>query len=122
MSKAQLQSDIRKLEGLIFSEGTLDTKYLLCRAYDFLKHYKIHDRGLKKKIAKCVGLPPDCFTATHAYYYNQLNPKKYNQEVADELWEEACYLLDSLSPAGYSFGSHEGDGSCIGWFKYEDEC
>ena len=35
--------------------------------------------------------------------------------------EDACYAMEELSPEGFYFGSHPGDGACIGWFEFDSD-
>ena len=66
-------------------------------------------------------------------YIDPINKKKlliemkiamFNEdhEEASELWnEEVIPYLDSISPPNTYFGSTEGNGSELGWWKYEEE-
>lgn len=41
-------------------------------------------------------------------------------ELLDEILEEMYYAMDELAEDGYCFGSLEGDGACLGFWKFED--
>lgn len=114
--RESLKKKIRKEEGYILSDGTLDYQALLCKAYDLINDFGIRT-GLKKEIAESIGfdLTGIGLSAFGAYYHNQLT---YTKGDLAYLWSEDVFnLFSSISPIGYYFGSLDGDGACIGWFK-----
>lgn len=122
MSKRDLQKDVRKEGGYILSDGTCNMKHLLPKAHDLILEYKIQSSDLLTLIRKCFSctrpywLWCDMWTET---YHGRIELKE--DADANEVWNEVCDFFNSLAPAGYYFGSSEGDGACIGWFKYEEE-
>ena len=42
-------------------------------------------------------------------------------DFTDEAVDELICQLDRLAPKGYYFGSHPGDGSDFGFWRYDDE-
>lgn len=126
IGKKELHEDIQKNEGYILSDGTLNLQHLLPKAYDLLNHYEL-GAELRKDILACfkpVGdneIDPEQSLFLYQYY-SEVELDEDKMEEANEIWNEDVYTLFSfLSPAGYSFGSSEGDGACIGWFRWEDE-
>jgi hypothetical protein len=127
MSIKDLQKDIRKKQGYIFSDGTLNLTHLLPKAYDLLVSYNMRT-NLKQEIESV-------FTATEKannkfeilptfinQYYSHVEIPDNKMEDASYLWNEDIFnYFNNISPSGYYFGSSEGDGACIGWFKSEEE-
>lgn len=120
MAKSDLQRDIRKSGGFILSEGTLNLEHLLAKAYDLIvPRYQIRSGfKLADEIAKVLNYKGGSPYASQESYYGNL--KIIDMETASYLWNEVVYnFFNELSPKGYYFGSHMGDGACIGWFKVE---
>jgi hypothetical protein len=46
----------------------------------------------------------------------------WNDDLAADTLAELFDLLQSWAPAGFSFGSHEGDGACFGFWLTPDWC
>lgn len=149
MSIKQLQYDIKSHGGYILSDGTLNLQHLLPKAYDLIKAYEIR-QGNAKSLAKQILevfevteryplhheagvesiLDPKKPGLFNAQYWSWVKLKEgSNAEEAHSfgwtqswLWNECVFeLFNRFSPRGYYFGSSEGDGACIGWFKYEEE-
>lgn len=126
MSKQQLHEDILKNEGYILSDGTLNLKHLLPKAYDLLNYYEL-GAELRADILTCFkpaeGVEIDPRQSLFLYqYYSEVELDEEKQEEANYIWNEDVYnMFNFLSPDGYSFGSSEGDGACIGWFRWFDE-
>lgn len=86
------------------SEGTLDTGDLIENIMGFL-------------------------TSNHANAYDDALSRVDSMEDQHVLWEEddeflnefLIPLVDSIAPLGYYFGSHPGDGSCLGFWEYEEK-
>ena len=127
---------VTKNEGYLFSDGTLNNLHLLTKAYDFIDLWELESpriTELKQDILKCFKSTneDDINENSSLYmqqYYSQIELKTY-EEMQDEygwtdsdVWYEDIHnFFQSISPDNYSFGSSEGDGACIGWFKFEDE-
>lgn len=129
MGIREFQADVRNGEGFILSDGTLDVVALLCKAHNLMASYNIDYRkgkskSLRKDILKALGLPAsgkEKVSAFEAYYYGRIQPKASMEELG-YLWNGDVFnMFNMISPKGYYFGSHPGDGACIGWFKVEDE-
>ena len=126
IGKKELHEAIAKNEGYILSDGTLNLRHLLPKAYDLLNYYEL-GAELRAEILTCfnpvgdVELDPQQSLFLYQYYDDaELNEDKL--EDANYLWNEDVYnFFNFISPDGYFFGSSEGDGACIGWFRYEDE-
>lgn len=125
MSKADFQNSVRKNEGYILSDGTLNLEHLLPKAYDFLDYYKIRNVKLKKDILECFEIDGEFLGGlfTKQYYGEaRLKDDSESMEKANYLWNEEIYnFFNEISPNGYIFGSSEHDWALIGWFKYESE-
>jgi hypothetical protein len=52
--------------------------------------------------------------------YGKIEYDKNDPVDMAEALDEAYNKMNELSPEGYYFGSHPGNGSDIGWFKCED--
>jgi hypothetical protein len=132
MSIKDLQKDIRKNEGYILSDGTLNLTHLLPKAYDLLVGYNMQSqtaKDLKKAIEgvfENVGneqtekyLP----TFENQYFYNiRLIQTNEKQDEASYIWNEDIFnYFNNIAPNKYYFGCSEGDCACIGWFKCEND-
>ena len=131
MAKDWLQKEIVKKGGYILSDGTLNLEHLLPKAYDLLRKYAIKLPGdLYAEILHCFEFKdgykfnkqkPGLFEAQY-HGHAKLKQTSAFQDVASYLWNEDLYnFFNSIAPEGYYFGSSEGDGACIGWFKFEEE-
>jgi hypothetical protein len=118
MAIKQLQADIKKGEGYILSDGTLNLQHLLPKAYDLIKGYNLKT-NLKKDICSVLNHNDPTF---YNQYYGNVKLESNKEEEASYLWNEDIYnYLNNISPKGYYFGSSEGDGACIGFFRYNEE-
>lgn len=118
MSRETLQAEIIAHEGIILSDGTLNLQHLLPSAYDFIVSH-----GLSDELEKAI---EGVFVGEKPTYYNQFYGKtKLNEDKREEaewLWNEDVYnLFNEIAPLGFYFGCTEGDGACIGFFRYEEE-
>ncbi|HHX66787.1 MAG TPA: hypothetical protein GX708_01865 [Gallicola sp.] len=131
MSKEQLQKEIISKEGIILSEGTHNLTHLLTSAYDLITNYNLEEDA---KAAKIITDIRKCFVNTNQENKDENLPTYYNQYynyicIPDENQEEASILFNEdifnyfseISPEGYYFSSHPGDGSLFGWWKCEDK-
>jgi hypothetical protein len=120
MAKKDLQKLIRKHEGLILSDGTLKTESLLATAYDCIVDFNMREGELLKDIAKAINLKDGLVRAQTADYHGHLSIT--DEEEASYLWNEDVFnKFNELAPKGYYFGSSDGDGACIGFFKAEGD-
>ncbi len=116
MSKKDLQKTIRCNGGMVISEGTLRQDVLLQAVGQLMGHYRLRTPLLKK-----IG---DLFERVSEGIpgYLSLNGDVY---IPEERWEDAAEIwandvfdyMNEVAPPGYYFGSSEGDGACIGFFK-----
>lgn len=125
MSIKDLQRDIKKGEGYILSDGTLNYRHLIPKAYDIITRYNMQTE-LKNEIKKVFTNTDNEDTTIYEptfynQYYNNIEISEENYEKAGWLWEDIFDYFNNISPKGYYFSSHEGDGSCFGWWKYEEE-
>ena len=124
MSIKQLQKDIRKEGGYILSDGTLNLQHLLPKAYDLIKGYNLQSKQAKRILQdiKEVFDHEDPSFINQYYGEIELNVTNNKQmENASYIWHEDIFnFFNNIAPNKYYFGSSEGDGACIGWFKYED--
>ena len=116
MSKKELQKYIREREGLILSEGTLRPEDLLSTVYDFLQSWGI--RFNKKDILDLFEYESEYNLSAQVYWDKAGLKDDYD---VWEVWQKIADFLNDVAPAGYYFGSHPGDGSCIGFFRDEVE-
>jgi len=123
MSKLQLQKEIRKNQGIIVSDGTLNPQHLLPTFYDILTNYNIQASQLKKDIETCFGSTNNNSESRPTFYnqYHNLIRLVYGSEFIHETLNSCWDFFNSIAPQNYYFGSTEGDGACIGFFKYEKE-
>ena len=126
MSIKDLQKDIRKEQGYILSTDTLNLEQLLPSAYDLIVSYNMRT-NLKQEI-ESVFVNTDkedeekYLPTFHNQYYSSITIPGNKMEDASYLWNEDIFnYFNNISPNGYYFGSQEGDGACIGWFKCEEE-
>ena len=118
MNKEALQKEIIDKDGIILSDGTLNPQHLLTKAYDLIQAYNLGDDLEKAIEGVFVGETPTFYNQ----FYGQTKLDENKREVADYLWnEDVCDRLNNVAPEGYYFGSTEGDGACIGFFKDENE-
>ena len=126
MSKKELQKDIIENDGWILSEGTLRLEDLLCKCYDAIIAYNLNSRvdafitkkeNLRDDIRELFEGEPTFYNS----YYGRcsLIPEREDdacQLLGNEIWD----YMNGIAPEGYYFGSCEGDGACIGFFRYDE--
>ena len=102
-------------EGLILSSDTLRSEDLLASAYELIQRFT-PDAPILKEIAEQFTEEPTQFNIFYGY------AELKDEEQASLLWngDVTDYLMEQ-APDGYTFGSSEGDGALIGYFRYEDE-
>lgn len=131
MSKKELQKAIRSGVGLVFSADTLNINHLLAEAHDLLKGYSlrpntygyIQTKSIAQEIKEVFAFKEGYQYAgslVEAIYYSYAEIPRESEHDAHMLWNDICGYLDDISPAGYYFGSQEGDGACIGWWKLDE--
>lgn len=127
MSIKNLQKNIRNEGGYILSDGTLNLTHLLPKAYDLITGYNMRTK-LKQEIEKVFTVTDrasdkiESLPTFYNQYYSYVEITENRQENASDLWNDDIYnYFNNISPKGYYFGSSEGDGACIGWFKYSED-
>lgn len=129
MSIKHLQKDIRKGEGYILSDGTLNLKHLLPKVYDLIITYNMQSKTAKDIKAAIEELfinideeeTEKQLPIFANQYYNRIKFAEDKQEEISYIWNENIFnYFNNISPNRYYFGHSEGDGACIGWFKYSD--
>lgn len=145
MSKRELHQIIKENGGYIFSDGTLNLTHLLAKAARFLalynfkstpkKHPSFNPHALYNDIVDAFEPTDENDTTTidklkkrktdfwHEQYYGNIELKPDNEQdySPHHLWDDFESYCQNIAPDGYYFGSSEGDGACIGFFKYEEE-
>lgn len=140
MSKKQLHKTIKKHEGYIFSDGTLNLLHLLTKAGDFItgwnlkqspKSRHIKPNSIYSDIVNCMQGDKEVIDKLkrkktglyyEQYYGNiELKPDHEQDYKAYHVWDDFESFAQQIAPEGYYFGTSEGDGACIGFFKYEQE-
>jgi hypothetical protein len=108
-------------EGFVLSDGTLNLQHLLPKAYDFLKNNELNDK-LRKEILSVFDVDGVIDEGLFAkQYYGEASIPQDKEQEANEIWNEDVFnYFMEISPKGYYYGSQEGDGACIGWFKDEE--
>ena len=124
MSKKELQKDIIENDGWILSDGTLRVQDLLCKCYDAIIAYNLNSR-VDAFITKKENLRDDIrelFIGEPTFYNSfygrcSLIPEREDDAV-DLLNNEIWDFMNGIAPEEYYFGSSEGDGALIGFFRY----
>ena len=124
MSKKELQKDIIENDGWILSDGTLRVQDLLCKCYDAIIAYDLNSR-VDAFITKKENLRDDIrelFRGEPTFYNSfygrcSLIPEREDDAV-DLLNNEVWDFMNGIAPEEYYFGSSEGDGALIGFFRY----
>lgn len=124
MGKENFHSHVQKNGGYIFSDGTLRITHLLAKAFDLLVSYNMNDE-LQKEILTVFEFDEDGIYDVGLFekqFYDEARILAENVDDASYIWNEDVFnFFMEISPDGYSFGSSEGDGALIGWFKVEEE-
>jgi hypothetical protein len=124
MSIKQLQKAIRQNEGYILSDGTLNLQHLLPKAYDLIITYNMQSKAVKDILQGIKEVFKDEDPTFIKQYYSKIELDNNNSETmeqAEYLWNEDIFnYFNNISPNKYYFGCSEGDGACIGWFKYDE--
>lgn len=114
-SAQDLRDDISAHDGLILSDGTLNLEHLLPKAYDFIKGFNLSEDIAADIESVFTGEEPTSYN--RFYGFAKLDPMR--EEEACYLWNDDIYnLFNDIAPAGFYFGSQDGDGALIGWFSY----
>ena len=129
MSKKDLQRAIRRNEGYILSEGTLNLVHLLTSAYDLLNEYNIKSAQLKKDIESVFNNTGEfkddkekMIPSFGNQFYGWIEIPDDKMEEASYIWnEDIFYFFNEIAPNGYYFGSQEGDGALIGFWQFLDD-
>lgn len=125
MSIKQLQKDIRKEGGYILSDGTLNLQHLLPKAYDLIKGYNLQSKQAKRILQDIKEVFDHEDPSFINQYYGEIELNVTNNEQmenASYIWHEDIFnFFNNIAPNKYYFGCTEGDGACIGFFKYNEE-
>lgn len=132
--------EVKRLGGLAVSEGTFREGDLLERFTAFARQF----RGFARKAQKLRSEGRELVTRMERIEelcrdkgwpmpwtlpYTGSDPKweeqreRYEWARSELVWliQELFELMDELSPDGYYFGSHEGDGACFGYWKADED-
>lgn len=133
MSKKELQKTIKEHEGFILTNGTLNLEHLLASAYDLIVTYNLMGNPNSHIQAQTIRHDIlDCFVIDGNFsknkdslyekvYYNDATINEKAPYSPYDVWDDVANYFQSLAPKDYYFGSLEGDASCIGFFKYNEE-
>ena len=99
-------------EAIILSTATLNPRHLI----PIYVAYLMDVPAARDETAALVLEMADCTPDDVRHAMRGL----YGAELAD-LSSELAYLMEDHAPAGTYFGSHEGDGACIGFWPLDDE-
>jgi hypothetical protein len=130
MAKKDFQKKVRQDGGYILSDGTLNEEHLLAKAYDFIKGWNVkseipsHIIEVYKFDEDYQPQKGDDISMRELVYWGraELKDDTKSMDSISWLWNETIFkFFNEISPNGYIFGSSEGDGACIGWFKYDEE-
>ena len=106
-SERIFQNKLTAKEGLIISEATLKTSDLLDAAYSVL-----FPNGLNTELCHEIEIIINGGTSTDIDYGKLRDDAEY-------MWNETIFnYFNEICPDGYYFGPSEGDGACIGFFRY----
>lgn len=133
MSKRELQKIIKETGGVEFLNGTLNLADLLAQAYDLITMYDlrgnpfkyIQNKSFRSEIKDLFRTTdgengPVCYPMWNERFYGNIELIPDKESEAYMIWDEVCNYFNNLAPNGYYFGSTEGDGSDIGWWKIEE--
>jgi len=110
---------IYKKRGLIISEATLKLSDLIQEGFRFLITHELNVE-LQKKVKKLFVCTDDVQVLEYSTFRDPLGID--TNEEASELWNETFFnYFNTICPKRHYFGSHEGDGACIGWFENSEE-
>jgi hypothetical protein len=144
MSKKQLQQDIKKHGGFIFSDGTCNLLHLLTKAGDLIDAYNLKSRKTDYWTPRYKDFlkqfePTEYAKDTRPGIMQELKNRKISLFVAQYhgliqlipekdveyshylLWNDFESFMQRIAPKGYYFGTSEGDGACFGWFRFQEE-
>lgn len=107
--------NILKEDGcFIISEGTF-------RIQDLLPKYLNILRDIAPEEYQQLMIPACGFSCIPSYVLEDEDDEWWNSESAAFLMESIIDIISNHTPEGYYFGSHEGDGACIGFWSNSDE-
>jgi hypothetical protein len=97
IGKKELHEDIQKYGGYILSDGTLNLKHLLPKAYDLLNHYEL-GAELRADILACFkpaeDVEIDPRQSLFLYqYYSEVDLDEEKLEEANYIWNEDVFNL-----------------------------
>ena len=102
---------VNTFEGIELSHATMRSQDLIPCFMEFLK---VHANDRYLMVIKEYNLIEDFFWPDDEHEF-------WDSEDSVYLLNETLFAhLNEIAPEGFSFGSHEGDGSSYGFWKYED--
>ena len=121
--KEMLKRFIEDEEVFILSDGTLNLEHLLPKVYDLIENFELYNedekaREIKKGIEEVFEGEP---TFVNQYYDDSKLKEDKLEEASFIMNEDVFDYFNDIAPEGYLFGSSEGDGALIGWFKVGEE-
>jgi len=139
MALKNLQNEISSYGSLVLSEGTLNPEHLLAKCYDQMLWYRLMDDDAR--VSKLMDLILECYRPTDPtlsmrellereerlfdnQYYGRCVLRDNQEYGAPDPYEvlESCYnYFEEIAPEGFYFGTLEGDGACLGWFRIPEE-
>lgn len=139
MSKKALHQVIKKEGGYILSDGTLNLLHLLTKAGDFITGWNLKQSPKSKHIkpaviysdiVSCMQGEKEIITKLkqkktglfYEQYYGNIELKPDNEQdySAYHVWNDFESFAQQIAPDGYYFSYSEGDGACIGFFRYDE--
>jgi hypothetical protein len=112
-SRKALESALSENHNLVVSEGTHES-YDLFAAYG--RAMAAYAPEAHQQMFCPQGMTPDYLRA----FEEGRSAEYWDSEDAGYIVDEMAEALDGVSPDGYYFGAHEGDGACMGWFETEE--
>lgn len=117
----EFQNWVINNEGVIMSDGTLNLEHLLPKAFDILVSFSLNEKLQREILSVFEYDENDVFIIGlfEQQYFDNARLKYDMLEEASWTWNESVFnYFNEIAPDGYSFGSSEGDGALIGWFKF----
>jgi hypothetical protein len=113
MTENNLTKYIKTHGGFVMSEGSLRMEDLLSAAYNVMNVFKFG--SLLCSEIECV-FDGDVPTPSNVFYgTSKIHSEE--SELNQELWDSVYVLFEEICPDGFYFGSQDGDGACIGFWK-----
>jgi len=111
----KIDRDTQILSNNIVSDKTLRTDHLLCSFYNYIKRYN------PDEAKRIYSNPEDAKTLDEAAVSSSELVSGWVEYVHQtELLQELEDVLNDMSPSGYTFGNHPGDGACFRYWKNDE--